>query len=416
MRAVEHAPVWEWRAWWWIPDERDVPQIPSEIDERRTEHVCLDSDRVGAVLHRAVARPTSLITARATLWEISVCADEDRQRRVQRWRRARCSADPGDAAIEACVGDLLNGAGDEPLRRSVVSALRSEGSVRVGLCSRTRRDDGSPSKSPSRARTFVAACDTSCVTERAVHRVTIGATPVAGAWVSFAATGSAVDSIVRAVLREFGLSEKTHACEFMGRVHVALQQRSTTVVIGGVPTWLQKLPSIHADAFSDGGGAPARPPLTTVDWAELALRAMRSGGSTGADVLRAALDAPNADASARVRGAPAPLSLAPHDFELRLGTLVLARICGGSGPLYHHGLGRNSAPVEGDTLLHLAYRLRAAEPVLDVLRAARVGGDLRNAEGDRASDVALQMKVRLQAEQIEQLRDQVRRLGAAPVA
>jgi hypothetical protein len=54
--------------------------------------------------------------------------------------------------------------------------------------------------------------------------------------------------------------------------------------------------------------------------------------------------------------------------------------------------------------------------VLDVLRAARVGGDLRNAEGDRASDVALQMKVRLQAEQIEQLRDQVRRLGAAPVA
>ena len=43
MRAVEHAPVWEWRAWWWIPDERDVPQIPPEIDERRTEHVCLDS-------------------------------------------------------------------------------------------------------------------------------------------------------------------------------------------------------------------------------------------------------------------------------------------------------------------------------------------------------------------------------------
>ena len=56
MRAVEHAPVWEWRAWWWIPDERDVPQIPPEIDERRTEHVCLDSDRVGAVLHRAVLR------------------------------------------------------------------------------------------------------------------------------------------------------------------------------------------------------------------------------------------------------------------------------------------------------------------------------------------------------------------------
>ena len=83
MRAVEHAPVWEWRAWWWI-HERDVPQIPQEIDERRTEHVCLDSDRVSAVLHRAVARPTSLITARPTGWEISVCADEDRQRRVQR--------------------------------------------------------------------------------------------------------------------------------------------------------------------------------------------------------------------------------------------------------------------------------------------------------------------------------------------
>ena len=49
MRAVEHAPVWEWRAWWWIPDERNVPQIPPEIDERRTEHVCLDSNRVGAV-------------------------------------------------------------------------------------------------------------------------------------------------------------------------------------------------------------------------------------------------------------------------------------------------------------------------------------------------------------------------------
>ena len=49
MRAIEHAPVWEWRAWWWIPDERDVPQIPQEIDERRTEHVCLDSDRVGAL-------------------------------------------------------------------------------------------------------------------------------------------------------------------------------------------------------------------------------------------------------------------------------------------------------------------------------------------------------------------------------
>ena len=95
---------------------------------------------------------------------------------------------------------------------------------------------------------------------------------------------------------------------------------------------------------------------------------------------------------------------------------MLARICGGSGPLYHHGLGRETAPVEGDTLLHLAYGLRAAEPVLDVLRAAGVGGDLRNAEGDRASDVALQMKVRLQAEQLEQLRDQVRRLGAAPIA
>ena len=96
--------------------------------------------------------------------------------------------------------------------------------------------------------------------------------------------------------------------------------------------------------------------------------------------------------------------------------LVLARICGGSGPLYHHGLARDSAPVEGDNLLHLAYRLRAAGPVLDVLRAAGVSGDLRNAEGDRASDVALQMKVRLQAEQLEQLRDQVRRLGATPLA
>ena len=56
MRAVEHAPVWEWRAWWWIPDERDVPQIPPETDERRTEHVCLDSDRVGAVGTLVLAR------------------------------------------------------------------------------------------------------------------------------------------------------------------------------------------------------------------------------------------------------------------------------------------------------------------------------------------------------------------------
>ena len=57
----------------------------------------------------------------------------------------------------------------------------------------------------------------------------------------------------------------------------------------------------------------------------------------------------------------------------------------------------------------------ARQSVLDVLRAAGVSGDLRNAEGDRASDVALQMKVRLQAEQLEQLRDQLRRLGATPL-
>ena len=98
------------------------------------------------------------------------------------------------------------------------------------------------------------------------------------------------------------------------------------------------------------------------------------------------------------------------------GRVVGVRLAGGGGGNAAPLRARLEVVVSCGALLTPALLQRSGIGPASVLRAAGVSGDLRNAEGDRASDVALQMKVRLQAEQLEQLRDQVRRLGAAPIA